>query len=200
MSTVVATRKGEVVQNPPLLTKLLNDPRAGWLWFILRIWVGWQWFSAGIEKVSNPAWVQTGLALKGFWAKAVGVTATGTPIISANWYREFLQFLLNTSSYTWFGKLIAYGELLVGIGLILGAFTGIAALFAGLMNWSYLMAGTVSTNPVLLIAAIALIVAWKVSGYIGADYFILRFVGTPWRGIKLGGIGKTTEAKAPAGD
>jgi len=25
--------------------------------------------------------------------------------------------------------------------------------------------------------------AWKVSGYIGADFFLLRFIGTPWRGV-----------------
>jgi len=47
------------------------------------------------------------------------------------------------------------------------------------------MAGTASSNPLLFAIAIALILAWKVSGYIGADYYLLRWLGTPWRGGSL---------------
>jgi uncharacterized membrane protein YphA (DoxX/SURF4 family) len=41
---------------------------------------------------------------------------------------------------------VSWGETLVGVGLILGAFTGIAALFGSLMNMNYLLAGAVSIN------------------------------------------------------
>ena len=34
--------------------------------------------------------------------------------IAFDWYREFLSSF-STSAYTWFGSLIAYGELLIGI-------------------------------------------------------------------------------------
>ena len=95
----------------------------------------------------------------------------------------FLQMLLDTQSYTWFAKLVAYGEVLIGIALIIGAFTGIAAFFSGFMNWNFMMAGSASTNPMLFTIAVFLILAWKVSGYIGADFFLLRFIGTPWRGV-----------------
>jgi thiosulfate dehydrogenase [quinone] large subunit len=50
---------------------------------------------------------------------------------------------------TW-SYIVAFGEVLVGIGLILGALTGIAAFFGIFMNFNYLLAGTVSTNPILL--------------------------------------------------
>ena len=30
--------------------------------------------------------------------------------------------------------------------------------------------------------AILLILGWKVAGYVGADYYLLRFIGTPWHG------------------
>jgi thiosulfate dehydrogenase [quinone] large subunit len=76
--------------------------------------------------------------------------------------------------------LVAYGELLVGIALVIGAFTGIAAFFGAVMNWNFMMAGTASTNPVLFVVALGLIMAWKVSGYIGADFFLLPRIGTPW--------------------
>jgi thiosulfate dehydrogenase [quinone] large subunit len=72
------------------------------------------------------------------------------------------------------------GELAVGIFLILGAFTGIAAFFGAFMNWNYIMAGTASSNPMLLVAAVALILAWKVAGYYGLDRFLLPMLGTPW--------------------
>ena len=76
----------------------------------------------------------------------------------------------------------SYGELLIGIGLIIGAFVGIAAFFGALMNWNYIMAGAASTNGLLLVVAILLVLAWKVAGYYGADFVLLRWLGVPWRG------------------
>jgi thiosulfate dehydrogenase [quinone] large subunit len=169
-----------VVQDPPLVQTLLNDPRAGLLWLPLRIWLGWQWVDAALHKVGNPAWVATGEALQGYWLNAVKIPETGRPPISFDWYRFFIQGLLDAQAYTWFAKVVAYGELLIGIGLVLGAFTGIAAFFGGFMNWNFMMAGSASTNPMLFVIAVGLILAWKVSGYIGADYVLLRAIGTPW--------------------
>lgn len=177
----VTTFSGGVVQDPPFVHKLLNDPRASWLWLVLRIWLGWQWISAAQHKIFNPAWVGGGEALKGFWAGAVAIPESGRPAIAFDWYRSFIQMLLNAHAYTWFAKLIAYGELAIGIALILGAFTGIAAFFSGLMNWNFMMAGSASINPMLFVVAVGLILAWKVSGYIGLDYFLLRWIGTPWK-------------------
>lgn len=183
MSTITNffTRNPKVVQDPPFVHTLFADPRASWLWLVLRVWLGFQWLDASLHKIDNPAWTQTGLAVKGFWENAVVIPAEGRPPIRFDWYRSFLQTLLDAEAYTWMAPLIAYGELLVGIALILGAFTGIAAFFGGLMNWNFMMAGTVSSNPVLLIIAIGLIMAWKVAGYIGADYFLLRWVSTLWQ-------------------
>jgi thiosulfate dehydrogenase [quinone] large subunit len=95
--------------------------------------------------------------------------------------RSFLQFLLDHNSYVWFAKLVAVGELLVGIALILGIFVGIAAFFGGLMNFNYMLAGTTSTNPMLFLLAVLLMLAWKTAGYWGLDRFALRWLGTPWK-------------------
>ena len=183
MNSIVKTRKGEVVQDPPLMVKLTSHPLAGLLWLPLRIWLGYQWYEASLHKISNPAWVTTGEALKGFWTNAVKVAAeTGKGPITFDWYRSFLQYMLDAQAYTWFAKLVAYGELLIGIALILGAFTGIAAFFGGFMNFNFMLAGSASTNPLLFVVAVGLILAWKVAGYFGADYYLLRIIGTPWRG------------------
>jgi thiosulfate dehydrogenase [quinone] large subunit len=178
----IVTRKGTVVQDPPFTTTLFTDTRLAWFWLVLRVWLGYKWIDAAIHKIDNPAWVQTGEALKGFWTGAVAVPDEGRPAIAFDWYRSFIQFLLDAEAYTWFAKLVAYGELLVGIALILGVFTGIAALFGALMNWNFMMAGSASTNPLLLIVAIGLILAWKIAGYVGVDRFLLPYLGTPWRG------------------
>lgn len=177
----ITSRKGQVIQDPPFVHKLLNDRRFSVLWLVLRVWLGIQWVEAALGKISSPAWVEGGAALQGFWSGAVAVPADGRPAIAFDWYRAFIQTLLEAEAYTWFAPMVAYGELLVGIALILGAFTGFAAFFSGLMNWNFMMAGSASTNPLLFIIAVGLIMAWKVAGYIGLDYFLLPALGTPWR-------------------
>ncbi|MDF1499739.1 MAG: DoxX family membrane protein [Anaerolineales bacterium] len=176
----LTTRAGSIIQNPPFVQKLLNDKRSTWLWLLPRLWLGYKWIDAALHKVGNPAWVSGGEALKGYWLGAIAIPEAGRPAIAFDWDRSFLQILLDAQTYTWFAKLVAYGELLVGIALILGTFTGIAAFFGALMNWNFMLAGSASTNPVLFIVAVGLILAWKVSGYIGADYFLLPWIGTPW--------------------
>lgn len=179
--SVFSFKQRRVIQDPPLAQKLFSSTFAAWLWLPLRIWLGYQWIDAALHKVNNPAWVVTGDALKGFWTGAIQVPAEGRPPISFDWYRAFLQAMLDAEAYTWFAKLVAYGELLIGIALIIGAFTGIAAFFGAFMNFNFMLAGAASTNPVLFIIAIGLVLAWKVSGLIGADYILLPTIGTPWR-------------------
>jgi thiosulfate dehydrogenase [quinone] large subunit len=180
MVNAVTTRKGAVVQEPSIITKLLNHPLAAWLWLPIRVWLGWQWLNAGWEKLNNAAWVQTGVGLKGFLMGATKVGANGASPIHYAWYANFLKLLVSSGAYVWMAKIVTIGEMLVGIALILGMFTGFAAFFGGFMNFNYLMAGVVSVNPLFLVLAITLILAWKVSGYIGVDYFLVPRVGALW--------------------
>ena len=48
------------------------------------------------------------------------------------------------------------------------------------MCFKLTLAGVVSVNPLFLILAGTLILAWKVSGYIGVDYFLVPRVGALW--------------------
>lgn len=193
---MAVTFKSRIIEEPKVVTELLSNPRYSFIWLIVRVWLGWQWVDAGIHKVTEPGWVVTGESLRGFWEHAVAIPEAGRAAISFDWYRAFLQGLLDAEAYTWFGKLIAYGEVLIGIALILGMFVGIAAFFSGFMNWNFMMAGSASTNPLLFVAAIALVLAWKVAGYIGADYFLLPAIGTPWSRGKY--VEQDVEQKASA--
>jgi thiosulfate dehydrogenase (quinone) large subunit len=177
------TFNGRTIEDPRIARFLFSDVRMSWVWLLVRVWLGYQWITASLHKITDPAWVQTGDALKGFWISAVKLDQ-GIGQIAFDWYRTFIQSLLDAQAYTWFGKLVAYGELLIGIGLVVGAFVGIAAFFGALMNWNFIMAGSASTNGLLLLCAFLLVMAWKIAGYVGADFFLLRWLGVPWKARK----------------
>src|SRR5262249_4900318 len=96
------------------------------------------------------------------------------------WYRTFIQSMLDSGAYVWFAKLVAIGEFVIGIALILGLLVGVVAFIGAFMNWNYLMAGSDSINPVLFVAAILLMFAWKTAGYYGLDRFIVPHLGAAW--------------------
>lgn len=168
--------------NAPFIKSLFSNTKWSWLWLIVRVYVGYQWVNASLHKLSDPAWMQTGEALKGYWSNAVRIPEPpARPPINYEWYRSFIQSMLDNQSYVWFAKLIAIGEMLVGVALIIGLFVGLAAFFGGLMNWSFLLAGSLSAGPVLLVLEILLIVAWKIAGHLGVNYFVHKNFGTFWQ-------------------
>ncbi|MDX9851684.1 MAG: DoxX family protein [Anaerolineaceae bacterium] len=182
MSTQSKVKNPVRFSDPPIANTLFNSTRWSWLWLVARVYLGYTWLNSGLGKLSNPAWTQSGEALKGFWERAVLIPdAPARPAISFDWYRAFLQSMLDSGAYTWFAKLVVAGELLIGVALILGIFTGIAAFFGGFLNWNFMMAGSASTNPVLFTISILLILAWKTAGWIGVDRWLLPALGTPWQ-------------------
>ncbi len=167
--------------DPPFIRTLFSSTLAAPLWLVIRFYVGWQWLTSGWGKVDGDGWLnQDGAALQGFWERIVQEPEVGRPPIAFGWYRDFIQFMLDNEWYTWFAWIIVWGEVLVGIALIVGALTGVAALFGAVMNFNFMLAGTASTNPVLFLFAVLLLLAWKVSGYIGIDRWLLPALGTPW--------------------
>jgi thiosulfate dehydrogenase [quinone] large subunit len=175
------------VEDPPFARLLFASTKMAWFWLVVRLYVGYAWVDAGLHKVQDPKWAfGDGSAILGFWQRAAAVPAApAKPLVVYDWYRGVLQAMIDARSHTWFGGLVAWGELLIGAGLILGAFVGVAALFGALLNINFMLAGTAATNPVLLVLAIGLILAWKVAGYYGADRVLLPVLGTPWRGVSI---------------
>ncbi len=182
----VTDDKGNIlIQDPPIAQFLFQNSKASVIWLVVRLYLGYEWIEAGWHKFTDPAWMETGQGILGYWTRALGNAPNGKPIITYEWYRTFIQFLVDSGSHPWFAKVIVFGELAVGLGLLVGALVGVAAFFGALMNMSFLMAGTVSTNPVLFFGGILLILAWKNAGYLGIDRFLLPMLGTPWRQSKL---------------
>ena len=172
------------VPQPAISRFLFHDTRAAALWLVLRFYVGLAWLEGGLHKVTDEKWAYgNGAAILGYWKGAVAIPAQGAPRINEEyaWYRDFLTILIDNEAHTWFAPMIAWGEVLVGVGLIVGGLVGIAAFFGALMNMSFMLAGSASTNQVLFFLAVLLMLGWQVAGYYGADRFILPVIGAPWR-------------------
>lgn len=200
-STFKSIRPKAVIQvpEPPIARFLFADTRMAWLWTIVRLYVGYQWLVAGVEKLFgfnidftssgfwkgniSDSWIfgpHLGSQLTGFATGGIA-KATGTHPAVQDWYAWFLQNIVVPGAGFW-SYVITFGEVAVGIGLIIGMLTGIAAFFGVFMNMNFLLAGTVSINPIIGGLAIFLVLAWRVAGYYGVDRWLLPLLGTPWTG------------------
>lgn len=185
----------QTIEDPPIAKFLFGDVRIAWIWLILRVYIGWEWLSAGWGKLHSAAWTgsQAGAAISGFAKGALSETTGAHPNVQG-WYAAFLQNTVLANPVLW-SYLISWGEFLVGVALVLGIFTGIAAFFGSFMNVNYLLAGAVSTNPILFVIATWLVLAWKTAGWWGVDRWLLPALGTPWTPGKVFQEGATPTAK-----
>ncbi len=168
----------------PSITKFLFASKAmAPFWAVVRIYLGWLWLSAGWGKIFSPAWTgeNAGAAVRGYLTRALTLAQEDPPVV-APWYAWMIEniFLPNAVLMSY---LVAWGEVLVGIALIVGFLTGLSAFFGGLMNASFLLAGTLSTNPIMFILATWIVLAWRVAGYYGLDYWVLPRIGAPKLGF-----------------
>ena len=112
--------------------------------------------------------------------------------MTGGWYRDVIRFLLDNEWYGWCGRVIAVSEVVIGLALILGFLTGVAALVGALLTFNFLLAGAASANPLVFLLALGLIAAWKIAGHIGLDAFVLPKLGAPrrpglfWKRIRPG--------------
>ena len=170
------------------------------LWLAVRLWLGYEWFNAGYQKIwgSEKAafWFGNGAAVKGFATAGVVGSASGKGGASYGWWAGFLHnFVVPNAS--WIGRLISVGELLIGVALILGLLTGVAAFAGLLLNLIYMFSGSAGVNPMYAIAGLFLVLAWRNAGWFGLDRFVLR--STTWtRNRRIAGANATHRRVANA--
>jgi thiosulfate dehydrogenase [quinone] large subunit len=178
---VVGSGEATEVEGPAITRFLFNNTGAGLFWLPIRLFVGFAWLEAGWHKLTSDGWINNGgSSLAGYWTHATAIPDGGKGVITYEWYQQFITTLLNGGHAQWFAWVITFGELAVGVGLVLGILTGFAAFSGALMSMSFMLAGSGSTNPVMFFLAIGLILAWKVAGYYGLDRVLLPMLGTPW--------------------
>lgn len=156
-----------------MMTWLRGNKYAAMLLTIIRLYVGWEWMIAGWHKITGDKAFDASGFLKGAIAKPVLESGT-TDMVYAN----YVAFLKNFAMphVGWFNVMVPWGELLVGVGLLLGALTTAAIFFGLLMNFMYMFAGTVSTNPWLVLLGFFLIAAGANAGKFGVDHLILPYL------------------------
>lgn len=145
---------------------LRQDKRISILLAVLRVYVGYTWLVAGWGKISGGQFDASGF-LQGAVAKATG----DHPAVQG-WWAVFLKNVAIPNAEV-FNTLVSYGELLVGIGLLVGCFTKTAVFFGMMMNFSYMFSGTTSTNPQLVLLSVFILVSAMNAGRYGVDGMIM---------------------------
>lgn len=144
-----------------------NKVFAGVLAFI-RVYIGYQWITAGLGKVTS------GFDASGFIQGAIANAGGENPTVQA-WWGAFLEtFALPNAGM--FSFMVAWGEVLVGLALILGIFTNFAALMGLTMNFAFLFSGTVSTNAQMVVLTMFVLVAGFNAGRYGLDRWVIPFI------------------------
>jgi thiosulfate dehydrogenase [quinone] large subunit len=145
------------------------------VWLVVRVWLGYEWLTSGWDKVhaAGPAsWFGNAPALVGFvkgadatWAARA--QAYGHPAVHYAWFVDFLDYV---GDHAWFfGPVVVFSEILIGLGLITGTLTRWAAIAAVSLNLLYIFSGSAGVNGVFLLFGVLLICAWRVAGLIGVD-------------------------------
>jgi len=173
------------IPEPNVTRFLFADTRMAPVWLILRLWLGYEWLHAALGKWIEGGWVGEGAggAVKGFAQGAIAQTKGELPQVTG-WYASFLENVVVPNAAL-FSYLVIFGETLVGVALILGACTGIAACFGAFMNASFLFAGTAGANPLMALVGILIVLAWRMAGWWGLDRWILPAIGVPGASGKL---------------
>ena len=145
-----------------------NNVAAGIL-LLIRFYLGYQWFTSGWGKVTGG-----GFDASGFLHGAVANSTGDHPAVQG-WWASFLQGVAIPNAEL-FSFLVMWGEVLVGLALILGLFTTFAAFMGITMNFAFLFSGTVSTNAQMVLLTIFVLVSGYNAGRYGLDRFIMPYL------------------------
>jgi thiosulfate dehydrogenase (quinone) large subunit len=138
-------------------------------WTAMRVWLGIMWIQAGAAKLwgaENPAFLHNnGAAVAGF-------ASHGVPAYT--WWGSFLNSFVVPNS-GWIAILVAFGEFAIGVALVAGLFTRVAALGSLALLFTYVMSGTASVCAFYALFAIVILVMWRTSSWLGVDGLIASY-------------------------
>ncbi len=163
-----------------MMNWLRTNKYASGLLLIIRLYLGYEWFIHGLEKVRGGAFDATGF-LNNIIANPVK-GPDGTALYPI--YNSFIETIA-LPNVGIINILIPWGEVLVGLGLLLGLFTTAAVVSGLLMNFLFVFGGTVSTNPAMIILGFIILAAGANAGKLGGDYYLLPWIkGTIFKNNK----------------
>jgi thiosulfate dehydrogenase (quinone) large subunit len=154
-----------------MFNKILRDNKiAAAILTVIRLYLGYEWVTAGYHKLTG------GFDTSGFLKGAIANPVKGPDgSVVYGWYVDFLQHFALPNAHI-FNTIVPLGEFLVGLGLILGCLTTAAMFFGLVMNFSYMFAGTVSSNPMDILLGVIIIAVGFNAGRIGLDRWVIPFI------------------------
>ncbi len=145
-------------------TKLMALPLTA-----LRCWLGVMWIEAGAAKLwgaENPGFLHhSGAAVAGF-------ASHGVPAYS--WWGSFLHNFVVPNA-AWIAVLVAVAEWTIGVALVSGLFTRVAAIGSLALLFTYVMSGTASVIGFYALCAIVILVFWRTSSWLGVDGLVASY-------------------------
>jgi thiosulfate dehydrogenase (quinone) large subunit len=138
-------------------------------WTAMRVWLGAMWIQAGSAKLwgaENPAFLHNN------GAGVAGFAAHGVPAYS--WWGSFLHnFVVPNSG--WIAVLVAVAEFTIGVALVAGLFTRVAAVGSLALLFTYVMSGTASVCAFYALFAIVILTMWRTSSWLGIDGLVASY-------------------------
>ena len=155
------------------------------LWLIARVWVGYQFLQAGWRKLfgdEHAAFVgaHAGAGVKGFLTYAVSPQMTHSAYPSVLAPYEWLARNILIPNAVPLGYVVAVGETVIGIALIVGLLTRVAAFGGAFLNLMFLLAGATGLNPYMFTIELSVVLVGVTAGLIGLDYVALSWAKTQW--------------------
>lgn len=141
------------------------------VWFLKAVWtkltLSFLWGMVPYPAVS-PRFLN-------FHPKRVAEFAAGNPF---GWYKEFLETTVLPHAKL-FAILQSYGEACVGIGLVLGLFTGLSALVGLFLSLNYGLAGqwmgfSQQGFHLVLVTSMVIFLGTRAGRVWGLDWLLLR--------------------------
>lgn len=122
-----------------------------WVLLPLRLFLGVTFVYAGLQKLTDPQYFKA--SAPGYIAKQITGFANGSPIGG---------FLLHVAvpHAALFGALVAYGELAIGLGTLVGLLVRPAACFGALLSLMFFLSASWRVHPYFYGADIVFLFGW----------------------------------------
>jgi thiosulfate dehydrogenase [quinone] large subunit len=133
------------------LTRWVAALQPGWVLLPLRLFLGITFVYAGIQKLTDPQFF-TPSAI-GYIGHQIQGFAHGSPI-------GWLLLHVALPHATFFGGLIAYGEIAIGLGTLVGLLARPAAFFGFLLSLIFFLSASWRIYPYFYGADIVFVFAW----------------------------------------
>lgn len=117
----------------------------------LRLFLGITFIYAGIQKITDPQYFNA--SARGYIGKQIAAFANGSPL-----HGFLMQSIVPHASF--FGALLAFGEIAIGLGALLGLLLRPAACFGLLLSITFFLTATWRVFPYFYGSDIVFIFCW----------------------------------------